>query len=397
MSSRSSTSELPRVLFFTSEIPQSVNAGSMQLYRVLQGYPGEKLMVMGFPPEKDAKLLPCRYETVKLLIYRMACTRFRHWVSGLNALNTMWEPQLGKSQRIAREFQPEVVVTVMDKLSYYKHAWALARRLKVPLITITMDDPETFETAVPPLRWAFQRFLKKMYGEAAVSIGVSQEMCDYLEREFGKKSEVFYFGAPDGIRPRDPEASRQLKKPGRLSIAYAGTFGLGYRDGLAAMIPTLEKVNARILVYTRDQHWLLKHPRIVNRGFYPIEKLWPLIQEEADVLVLPYAMEGLRTSVYRTHFPTKLSEYCWAGMPILAIGPEYATGYRWAKRHPEATVTASSYRIEELEPILQRLSTEGEVRVKLATGAVEAAKKEFDPVRIRKTFHELLQHRIWLN
>jgi glycosyltransferase involved in cell wall biosynthesis len=362
----------------------------MQLFRVLQGYPGEKLMVMGWPPEKDAKLLPCRYETVKLLTYRLACTRFRHWVSGLNSLNTLWEPQLGRSERLAREFQPEVVVTVMDKLSYYKHAWALARRLKVPLITITMDDPETFETAVPPLRWAFQRFLKKMYGEAAVSIGVSQEMCDYLEREFGMKSEVFYFGAPDGIRPRDPEASRQLKKPGRLSIAYAGTFGLGYRDGLAAMIPTLEKVNARILLYTRDQHWLLDHPRIVNRGFHPIEKLWPLIQEEADVLVLPYAMEGLRTSVYRTHFPTKLSEYCWAGMPILAIGPEYATGYLWAKKHPEAAVTGASYRTEELEPILQTLKENGEVRVRLAQGAAEVAEREFDPERIQKRFVKLL-------
>ena len=163
-------------MFFTSEIPQSVNAGSMQLYRVLQGYPGEKLMVMGWPPEKDAKLLPCRYETVKLLTHRLACTRLRGWTIGLNALCTCWEPQLGRSERMAREFQPEVVVTVMDKLSFYKHAWALARRLKVPLMTITMDDPEIFETAHPMLAWAQKRLLKKIYGYASLSLGVSQEM-----------------------------------------------------------------------------------------------------------------------------------------------------------------------------------------------------------------------------
>jgi len=378
-------------LFFTSEIPQSVHAGSMQLYRVLQGYPGEKLMVMGWPPEKDAKLLPCRYETVKLLTYRLACTRLRHWMSGLNALNTVWEPQLGRSERMAREFRPDVVVTVMDKLSYYKHAWALARRLKVPLMTITMDDPETFETAAPPLRWAFRRVLKKIYSYASVSIGVSREMCNYLEREFGKKSEVFYFGAPEGIRPRDPEASRQLKKPGELSIAYAGTFGLGYRDGLAAMIPALEAANARVLLYTRDQHWLISHPRIVNRGFHPIEKLWPLIQEEADVLVLPYAFEGLRTTVYRTHFPTKLSEYCWAGMPILAVGPEYATGLRWAQRHPEACVAISDVRSETMGPRLRRLAEEGVVRERLALQAVEVAQREFDPVAIREQFVKFLE------
>ena len=382
--------ELPRVLFFTSEIPQSVNAGSMQLYRVLQGYPGEKLMVMGWPSEQDAKLLPCRYETVKLLTYRLACTRLRYWMSGLNALNTAWEPQLGRSERMAREFRPDVVVTVMDKLSYYKHAWALARRLKVPLMTITMDDPETFETAAPALRWAFRRVLKMIYFYASVSIGVSREMCDYLKEEFGKKSEVLYFGAPEGIRPRSPEASRQLKKPGELSIAYAGTFGLGYRDGLAAMIPALEAANARVLLYTRDQHWLISHPRIVNRGFHPIEKLWPLIQEEADVLVLPYAFEGLRTTVYRTHFPTKLSEYCWAGMPILAVGPEYATGYRWAQRHPEAAVTVDTYDPEKLGPLLKKLATDGVLRTKLAQGAAKVAKEEFEPTKIHRRFICLL-------
>ena len=187
--------DLPRVLFFTSEIPQSVNAGSMQLYRVLQGYPGEKLMVMGVPPEEDAKLLPCRYETVRLITHRLACTRIRGWTIGINALNTVWEAQLGRSERLAGEFQSEVVVTVMDKLSYYKHAWALARRLKVPLMTITMDDPEIFEAAHPLLGWAQKRLLRKIYSCASLSLGVSQEMAEYLEREFGKKNRGFLLSA----------------------------------------------------------------------------------------------------------------------------------------------------------------------------------------------------------
>src|SRR5690242_10360352 len=79
-------SPLPKVLFCTSEIPQSVNAGSMQLFRVLQDYPGEHLMVLGVPPEADALLLDCRYEPLRLLTYRLASTRFRRWTSGINAL-----------------------------------------------------------------------------------------------------------------------------------------------------------------------------------------------------------------------------------------------------------------------------------------------------------------------
>src|SRR5438270_11697247 len=89
------TDYFPKILFCTSEIPQSVNAGSMQLFRALKDYPGDRLLVMGPPPELDAELLPCRYEPLKLLTYRLACTRFRSWTTGLNALNTLSEPQIG--------------------------------------------------------------------------------------------------------------------------------------------------------------------------------------------------------------------------------------------------------------------------------------------------------------
>jgi len=378
--------ELPRVLFFTSEIPQSVNAGSMQLYRVLQGYPGEKLMVMGFSPEKDAQLLPCRYETVKLLTYRLACTRLRHWMSGLNALNTAWEPQLGRSEKMAREFRPDVVVTVMDKLSYYKQAWALARRLKVPLMTITMDDPEIFETAHPMLVWAQKRLLRKIYDYASLSLGVSREMGEYLEREFGKKSEVFYFPPAEGIRPRPPEQSKSLKRKGQLTLGYAGSLGLGYEQGIQALLPALEATNTILQIYTRDQHCVPAHPLAINRGFHPPEKLWPLVQAECDVLLLPYAPAGRMTRLYRTHFPTKLSEYCWVGMPILVTGPEDATGFRWAERHREAAITANCHTEKILGPVLKKLALEGEWRAELAQGAAQAAETEFDPSKIRAEF-----------
>src|SRR4051794_28677245 len=82
------SSSLPRVLFCTYEIPQSINAGSMQLFRVLQDYPAKQLMVLGPTPERDADLLPCRYERLQLLTYRLSCTRFREWFAGLNALTT---------------------------------------------------------------------------------------------------------------------------------------------------------------------------------------------------------------------------------------------------------------------------------------------------------------------
>jgi len=382
--------DLPRVLFFTSEIPQSVNAGSMQLYRVFQGYPGEKLMVMGFPPETDAKLLPCRYETVRLITHRLACTRVRGWTIGINALNTVWEPQVGRSERLAREFRPEVIVTVMDKLSYYKHAWALARRLKLPLMTITMDDPEIFEAAHPLLVWAQKRLLRKIYAYASLSLGVSQEMGEYLEGEFGKKTEVFYFPPAEGIRPRSAEESAELKNLGRLTLGYAGSLGLGYEQGIRALLPALEATGTLLNLYTRDQHCVPQHPQVKNRGFHPVEKLWPLVQAECDVLLLPYAPEGRMTRLYRTHFPTKLSEYCWAGMPILVTGPQDATGFLWARRHPKGCVTAGVSSSGDLKAVLTNLKEDSGKRKDMAAASTAVAREQFDPVKIRKRLTEII-------
>jgi hypothetical protein len=380
----------PRVLFCTSEIPQSINAGSMQLYRALQGYPGDRLMVLGVPPENDAELLPCIYEPLHLVTYRLACTRFRGWTSGLNAANQWFEPQMQRSVRLAQAFGPDVIVTVMDKLSYYKHAWALSRRLQVPLVTITMDDPQTFERAHPVLEGAFVRFLRRIYGDAAVSLAVSPEMCEYIAGRFGKASSVFYC-SQEGIVARSAAESSTLMNPPHLTLAYAGSLGLGYRDGILAMLDAIEAAQARLHVYTRDQHCLIEHPAIVNRGFFPSDQLWPVVQSECDVMVLPYAFEGDMTRVYRTHFPTKLSEYCWAGMPMLLVGPPFGTGIRWGQRHPDAALTATSPDAHELGPILARLQSDGALRQHMAAGAAITARDEFDIDIVRRNFVADLQ------
>jgi hypothetical protein len=362
----------------------------MQLFRALKNYPGDRLLIFGPSPASDAELLPCRYEPLSLLTYRLACTRFRGWTSGLNALNTLIEPQLSRSLKLAREFGPDVVITVMDKLSYYKHAWAMAGRLSVPLMTITMDDPQTFERAHPTLDWAFVRFLRRIYRDASLSLGVSPEMCEYLEEKFGRKSEVFYFGPPDCIRHRLIDDSRMLKSPPSLTLGYAGSLSLGYREGLNAIMNTLEITGTNLKLYTRDQHIVPEHPRITNRGYFPAEELWPIVQEECDAVILPYAFEGPITRVYRTHFPTKLSEYLWLGMPILVSGPQYATGVRWALRHPEATRAVTSPEKAVLGPVLEEIKADASLRVNLALRSTEIGRSSFDPLSIRKQFADLV-------
>lgn len=97
------------------------------------------------------------------------------------------------------------------------------------------------------------------------------------------------------------------------------------------------------------------------------------------------------TRVYRTHFPTKLSEYCWLGMPMLLIGPHDATGVRWGQRHPEAALSVTSYAPQHVVPALERLRTDASLRVSMADASAWVARAEFDPLAIKRQFWSLLR------
>lgn len=91
-------------------------------------------------------------------------------------------------------------------------------------------------------------------------------------------------------------------------------------------------------------------------------------------LFLPYPPKGRMTRLYQTRFPTKLSEYCWAGMSILVTGPEDAKGSRWAKRQLDAAVTGNCYAEKILGPILKKLASENDWRAQMHKGLLERLK-----------------------
>jgi len=157
-----------------------------------------------------------------------------------------------------------------------------------------------------------------------------------------------------------------------------------------------------------------------------IIEMWRTMQERVDVMILPYSNPaGSNELLYRTHFPSKLTEYLALGMPVIVSGPEEATGLRYAqdKRQdagPPARRTYGSERArrqevqnferdhfdilkkapngvvpcttrEELIGCLQRLRSDGELRRELAKRAVEAGRRDFDPVSIRETLWQTLK------
>lgn len=228
-----------------------------------------------------------------------------------------------------------------------------------------------------------------------------------------------------------------------LTLGYAGSVAYGYGEALVDLIPVLREVGARILISTprppEGLKALLEATDVVE--WMPhradIIDMWRTMQKRADVMILPYMNPaGSNELLYRTHFPSKLTEYLALGMPVVVSGPEEATGVRWAcgarapremgdgslemggrtgrledvdgrsdeglssisklsasrsllDRAPNGAVPCTMR--EELIEVLRRLKEDGELRKELAKRAVDAGKRDFDPGMIRARFCEVLK------
>lgn len=224
-----------------------------------------------------------------------------------------------------------------------------------------------------------------------------------------------------------------------LTLGYAGSVAYGYGEELVKLIPVLREVGARIRMFSpkpsRSLDALNQASDVVEIcGYRPAMEAWREIQETCDAVILPYMnpAEG-NESLYRTHFPSKLTEYLALGMPVIVSGPEFATGVRYARgaeavapqkieerrsemgeessrlenedrsseearaalfqlptsrlfldRSPNGAVPCTSR--EELVCCLQRLRSDAELRMELAKRASEAGRRDFDPFVIRRHF-----------
>jgi glycosyltransferase involved in cell wall biosynthesis len=489
---------LPRVLVLSGEIPQTRNAGAIVLYRLLRGYGRQpeaaedrrseigdraqtssyelpssasrsakqaKLFVIGPRAHPEAEVLDCPYRELRMPFARLDNTRFSVLKRSLAARQLMPRPSHRKIVNLLGEFRPEVLVCVMIDTPWMCVAERTARKLGIPLVLIVHDINEEFEKVLP---WAKHALFDKncdVYRAASRRLCVSPEMAESLEQRYGVPGEVMYPNRSEELQPRALDDSLVLRASiqrheargerreghasATLTLGYAGSLAYGYGEALVDLIPVLREVEARILISTprppEKLKALLEAIDVVE--WMPhradIMDMWRTMQERADVMILPYSNPaGSNELLYRTHFPSKLTEYLALGMPVVVSGPEEATGVRWAcgarapqeigDRRSEMGGRRSLRKIEEggaeigrkgnlsslsqlpssrarseilrcapngavpcttreeLAAVLQRLKEDGKLRKELAKRAVEAGKRDFDPVMIRQNFWNAL-------
>ena len=122
-----------------------------------------------------------------------------------------------------------------------------------------------------------------------------------------------------------------------------------------------------------------------HAGGFAADVLWERVKRECDGVWLPYSNQEHFQPLYRTHFPSKLTEYMALGMPVVITGPADATGVKWGVAHPGATLTLPDAGVSEIRDALDRLRLDGAARVSIAA-ASRGGDRDFDPETIRRQF-----------
>lgn len=377
----------PRLLLFSQPVPERRRAGSIVLWRLLRDWPRERLLVVGQAPLDGDRPIDCRQYAVEPPLQRLATTRLHQWLNGARVLPVLRGALAAPAPRAIATFAPEVVVSVMQGQPYYYKAHQVAIRRGVPHVLIVHDLPAMFQPVPALLRQRQEVLDGAIYRAAARRLCVSPAMEAFLRGQYGVAGEVLYPNRSTDLVPRPVQESARLRAPGILTIGYAGGLGYGYGDQLRALAGALagKPFSLRVMTIQRPATPFPPNVELLPAKATP-EEAWRAIQRDCDVLLLPYPFQSDRALLFRTHFPSKLTEYTALGMPIIIMGPADASGVRWGLENRDAALVVTSHRPGDWVAALEAMREDGARRAGLARGALAAGARDFDPAMIERQF-----------
>lgn len=375
-------SELPRLAYIGDVTVENSTHGAGLLFRLLQDYPPDKLLVVeGWPRmSHPARRLPG-------VTYRQFALWPKRGRSRLGLLAGTWlalsaPENAGRLWRSLSEFGPEAVLTVPDG-----YTWLVAGQLSgdagLALHLIIHDHWRSLLDVHPRTEpWLDRRF-GALYRSAASRLCVSPFMEEEYRHRYGVAGEVLYPSRPKDCPSFDGAPQTYSKNGGPLVGAYAGrVFIEGYAPLIAGLAKWLEKRGGTLLFYgphSRDDLRCrgLDQRNIFPQGLLSPEELIPSLRERADFVFVPMAFDadGMDYNM-RVSFPSKLVDYTATGLPLLVWGPEDCSAVRWARLYAPVAEVVTSKEVAEVDSALRRLE-EARHRERLGRASAELGGRLF--------------------
>jgi hypothetical protein len=385
---------VPRLLYIGDVPVESTVYGSALLYRLLRHYPADKLLVLegSHSPSTLAHRLPnVRYSTLPIGIGRLINSRFGRFY-GTWLLCTA-EDKCQDVARLANSFNPEAVLSVTHGFSWLAAA-AYAEKYALPLHLILHDE---WVKNIRAPEWLCSRMDKKFgayYRQAVSRLCVSPYMAQKYKRQYGADGQILYPSHAPDTPYFDQPPSRLVEPKHNPVFAYGGTINsIGSAKILRRIAEILATLQGKLLIFgpvslEQSRNLGLNLPNIMLRGLISSKEMIHCFRDEADVLVLPVSFDRQDSLNVEINFPSKLTDYTAAGVPILICGPTYSSAVQWANENPGVAEVVESERM--LEVSVQRMAVDIKFRMSLAQKALDLGRQVFSHSVAVTTFHNTL-------
>lgn len=385
---------LPRLLYLGDVPVESSYHGSALLYRLLQSYPADRLMVVEanlFPPRTARRLAGVRHATLDVGHPRLMHSRMHDWYS-----RWLLHGAGGRAARVSRllgSFRPDAVLTVGHGWSWVTAAH-YAAQLGVPLHLIVHDDwPRLVGEGQ---RAHVERIFGDVYRRAASRLCVSPGMAEDYEQRYGARGTVLLPSRAADAAAFDGPAPQAGRVDGHRVFAFAGTVNSpGYAQLLGQLAVSLAPHDATLMIFgplTEAQAASngLSRPNVRLGGLLDPDSLLQRLRRDADVLFVPMSFAAEDRANMRMGFPSKLTDYTSVGLPMLVWGPAYCSAVGWAASNPGVAEVVTTDTPQGIADSVNRLMRDAEYRVALARQAQATGDRDFAAAAAQAVLHRAL-------
>jgi hypothetical protein len=374
---------MPRLLYIADVPVESSQHGSALMFRALETYPADRLRIFetASPSDPQRRLPGIEYASLPIGSQRWLNSRLH----GVYSAWLSWRAasRAGRITASLAGFEVEAVATVAHGFGWIT-ASEVARRLRVPLHLIVHDDWPRASAIAEACRPWLDRMFGRIYRGAASRLCVSPIMAEEYARRYGATGALMYPSRSKDCPTFAAKAPRTLEASD-LVIGYGGNSSSQIVDCLVALAEALPGTRARLELFgnfddASQQRLAAASPAISFRGFVPYHQMIRELREIADVLFVPMSFDAAHRGL---SFPSKLTDYTAAGLPLLIYAPPDSAAVRWAREQGEAAEIVERAGSSGLRTALERLRADTPRRGLLAASAVMAGHRSFDSAGAR--------------
>jgi len=182
-----------------------------------------------------------------------------------------------------------------------------------------------------------------------------------------------------------------------LTFAYAGSVAnAAYSNALTLLADVLEPLGHRMLLFSTWGQDTIRNLRL-NRSHITVKppakpgSLVTDLRDQADVLFVPMSFEPGDALHVQTSFPSKLTDYTAAGLPLLIRGPRNCSPIKWATDNPGVAEIAVDLNMDSLKQAIENLTRDPQHLWSMGNAALLAGNKYFSHTAAEKAFAPVLR------